>query len=124
MFRSNLVLLARCLFYGALLGGCYLAFSPGGTNLHAHFNDKLLHAAGFFVMMGLAHFAYPYSRRGFVIIGLALFGVFIELVQAYLPYRSFSLADWVADLVGIFMYQLLVMPWVTGFFSKYRYGLD
>jgi VanZ family protein len=44
---------------------------------------------------------------------LLLFGIFIEFVQSFTPYREASLGDVIADLIGILLFQL--------FFSIYRF---
>ncbi len=103
--------LNRIIFYSALLVGCLMAFTPGDMGLQPQFNDKLLHASGFFVMAFLSHLAHPNKNSLWLIFGLTLFGVVIELVQAYLPYRTFSLWDWFADILGLLLYfGLLAVP--------------
>lgn len=124
MFRSKVLVLSRLVFYSAIIGGCYLAFSPGGNTLHNHFNDKLMHAVGFFVMTGLAHLAHPQSWRKWPMLGLIVFGLAIELVQGYLPYRSFSMLDWAADILGIVAYLIVAQHVVSAILARYRYGLD
>lgn len=96
--------LFKIAFYMAIFIGCYMAFTPVEGGIQAKLNDKALHALGFFVMAIIAQLAHP--RTGFIILtlGLASFGLAIELVQAYLPYRSFSLLDWGADVLGVVIY--------------------
>lgn len=48
MSNPIVLLIFRVCFYGALMAGCVLAFSPLDRALHANFDDKLLHYAGFF----------------------------------------------------------------------------
>lgn len=123
MLRSKRVWFFRLMFYAVLIAGCVLAFAPANQTLHAQFNDKLLHAVGFFCIAISAHFAHPNAKAVFPVMGLALFGLMIEVVQAYLPYRSFSWADWVADLVGIFLYYYIAARLITvPLFRRYKYG--
>ncbi|MCP3674973.1 MAG: VanZ family protein, partial [Gammaproteobacteria bacterium] len=70
-------------------------------------NDKVAHAVTFSVLA----FLYSHTlgkKYGFqAIVLLAGFGILIELIQYFLPWRSFSWLDWVADLVGIFVYEII-----------------
>ncbi|TNC81828.1 MAG: teicoplanin resistance protein VanZ [Oleiphilus sp.] len=122
MRLSRAELVSRIVFYSALICGCVLAFSPGGNALHQHMNDKLLHGAGFVVMAFLAHAAHPHARILYPFIGLIFFGLLIELVQAFLPYRSFSVGDLLADIAGLAVYHVLFRSTVTAAFASYRYG--
>jgi VanZ family protein len=70
-------------------------------------NDKVDHATAFFVLALLADFSRPRERYS---IGLAAsllgFGLLIEVVQYFIPYRTFSLFDLTADAVGLALYAL------------------
>ena len=81
-----------------------MAFTPVEGGIQAKFNDKALHALGFFVMAISAQLAHPKTSFIILTLGLAFFGFAIELVQAYLPYRSFSMWDWAADALGVLVY--------------------
>lgn len=94
----------KVLFYLSLIGGCVIAFSPAEAGLQPQLNDKFLHVVGFCVMGLFCHLAHPNAAFWKQIIGLSVFGLGIELVQAYLPYRTFSLLDWVADISGLLIY--------------------
>ena len=115
MRRFNRVWLFRLCFYVALVGGCVLAFGPAQQGLHAQWNDKVQHALGFFIMALLAYQAHPRARSMVIILGLSLFGLALECVQAYLPHRQFSWLDWLADIAGVLSYVLLafLMSWLT-----------
>jgi VanZ family protein len=64
--------------------------------------DKAQHAIAFFVLMLLV---LPAHRRHVSIITLAcllcLYGVLVEVGQWFVPNRSFSVLDMVADSVGV-----------------------
>jgi VanZ family protein len=96
--------LFKIAFYMTIFMGCYMAFTPVEGGIQTKFNDKVLHAVGFFVMAIMAQLAHPKTRFMILSIGLACFGFAIELIQAYLPYRSFSMWDWSADVLGIAVY--------------------
>lgn len=123
MRPSKAEIASRILFYSALVLGSALAFSPSGNALHQHMNDKLLHGIGFVIMAFLAHAAHPRAKTIYAVLGLVLFGFLIELVQAFLPYRSFSLWDLLADVIGLGVYHLALRPIVHAAFANYRYGL-
>lgn len=99
--------LFKVIFYFALVAGCYLAFSPVEGSFQAKFNDKALHFMGFFVMSLCAQLAHPTARFTILALGLISFGLLIELIQAYLPHRSFSLWDLAADAVGVGCYFII-----------------
>jgi VanZ family protein len=102
--------LFKVIFYLALATGCYLAFTPLEQSFQTKFNDKLLHFAGFLVMACCAQLAHPRVRYRFLASGLIVFGLAIEIVQAYLPYRSFSWWDWGADALAVVLYFMLIAP--------------
>ena len=81
-----------------------MAFTPVDGGIQAKLNDKALHALGFFSIAISAQLAHPKTSFVILTIGLCLFGFAIELVQAYLPYRSFSMWDWGADVLGVLVY--------------------
>jgi len=81
---------------------------PAATDV----NDKFAHLASFFVLSLLADLAFP--KRGFdwlIWTPLIAYGLLIEIIQYYIPYRSFSLLDWAADSGGILLYGLAVL-WI------------
>lgn len=77
---------------------------PQGVNV----NDKLIHAVvffGFAVLVDLAS-----SRKPFWLwkgLPLLAYGVGIEVMQYFTAFRSFSVADIVADFAGILVYLLI-----------------
>ncbi len=97
LFRGAL-LLAVC-----LIG--YLAFTPVVHSGAVQVWDKLNHAAAFYVLALLLDFSQPRMRFG-AAKGLALlaYGVTIEAVQYFLPYREASVGDLLADAIGVFAY--------------------
>ena len=72
-------------------------------------NDKLAHFLAFAVLGGLADFSFP--RSGFAgtkVLGLLGYGLAIEILQYFIPARSFSLLDLAADGAGLAAYALLI----------------
>jgi VanZ family protein len=73
-------------------------FLPSGINIW----DKLSHSIAFAALALSAALGWP--ERDFfrsVLLPLLLFGVFIEVIQYFIPGREFSLLDMLADVVGI-----------------------
>lgn len=103
-------LLIRVALVSALLLVLYLCTSPGEYDLAKSVNDKLSHAVAFLILSLLADFSFPETGFSRVKIApLLAYGILIECIQYFLPYRSFSLLDIVADIGGILAY-LLILP--------------
>lgn len=105
--NSVSIILARLAFVFALIASCVLAFTPADRYLQAQVNDKLLHFSAFVVLALMARAAFPLAPALILAVCLALFGGFIEVVQSYLPYRSFSWLDLLADTAGVIFYFIL-----------------
>ena len=116
------ILLNKIVFYTAVIAGCVIAFSPAEAGLQPALNDKFLHTTGFMIMAFLSHLAHPYLKKRYLILGLIVLGFLIEAVQAYLPYRDFSLWDWCADILGVVVYfQLCAIPLNHFFFNATKH---
>ena len=63
-------------------------------------SDKLNHFIAFFIYPVLLKLSYKKGYFETIVLSL-LFGIFIEAVQYFLPYRSGEIPDLVADFVGI-----------------------
>ena len=97
LFRAWLVV--------AIIGCSYLAFTPIPVPLVQHVWDKAKHAAAFVTLAILADFSFPRSGFGLRKAGALLaYGIFIEVVQYFLPYRTAEVLDVVADAVGLLCY--------------------
>jgi len=95
-------------FFAALIVISVLALVPlEDTSLTTGW-DKLNHVLAFAVLLFLLDSAYPSQRLWQLKIPVLLFYAFlIEVIQAFIPYREFSLLDIVADVVGLGLYLLL-----------------
>jgi VanZ family protein len=70
-------------------------------------NDKVKHVLAFYVLAFLADYSAPnvsFNRNKVVMI--LGYGLLIEVIQYFLPYREFSLFDLAADGIGIAAYAL------------------
>lgn len=98
--------LFKALFLSALVAGTVLALIPSSGGGIEHM-DKVMHLSAFFSLAMLLDNA---SLRRFwqwkapLLLG---YGALIEVLQAFVPWRSFSVADWVADALGIALYWLV-----------------
>ncbi|WP_380675893.1 VanZ family protein [Salinigranum sp. GCM10025319] len=66
--------------------------------------DKVVHAASYAVVAGLAAASRDWRRRGLAVLGIvvavAVFGAGVEVAQSFVPGRTMSGADAVANAVG------------------------
>ena len=88
-----------------------------GTSDSAPGSDKSLHFIGFFILSLLLIFTFKNytAKRVYLksLIVAIIIGILIEIIQLFIPERSFSLLDLAADLGGIFL--AMVLAWT---FSK------
>jgi VanZ family protein len=89
----------------ALLLISYLVFSRPNYPQVVPNLDKIGHLGSFFCLALLTYLAFEPKWYTLTSI-LALYALFIELVQARLPYRSASTADFIADMAGILLFYL------------------
>ncbi|MDD5393501.1 MAG: VanZ family protein [Thiothrix sp.] len=88
--------------------GLVLALLPmDGMGLEFNNRDKLAHAAAFFGFAFLLDLATLRSFWYWKAPLLLSYGAVIEILQAFTPWRSFSVADWAADALGILLYWLV-----------------
>jgi VanZ family protein len=91
----------------ALIAITYLAVTGDPPAAIEGVNDKSGHLLAFYVLALLTDFSFPYSRyRIHKIVPLVGYGLLLEITQYYLPGRSFSLLDMIADAAGLFLYRL------------------
>ena len=104
--RSRIVAIARVLLVLAVLFTMYEMIIPDPVPAPRMVNgDKLLHGLAFFVLTLLTDMSFPPVRLLVKkLLFLVAFGVLIECVQAYLPWRSADIADFLADCAGIACY--------------------
>lgn len=72
--------------------------------------DKAEHAITFAALMLLAWtaFQHRYSQK-ILAFSLIAYGIAIECIQYFIPSRSFSVLDMVADSTGVFFILLLIL---------------
>lgn len=89
----------------------YLATAPLDAVPLLSLGDKVLHAAAFLLLAALLDYSFPASAfTGAKISTLLVYGIAIEITQHFLPFRSFSLLDWLADAGGVSLYVVAATP--------------
>ena len=104
-WRRNWRLLLLCL----LAAVSWFAFVPSTPDDALPQLDKVRHLLAFASLALVAALGWPPAPRTstLITVGLLAYGLFIELMQTQLPTRTGSLADWLADGVGIGLGLLL-----------------
>lgn len=98
----------RAAFAVALVAITRLATIPIHAEPLFALSDKVAHVAAFVLLAFLIDHAWPQS--GFdrtKIAPLLAYGLLIEVIQHFLPYRLFSVLDFVADGVGVAAYAVV-----------------
>ncbi|MFN4088781.1 MAG: VanZ family protein [Alphaproteobacteria bacterium] len=99
---SRVRLLARIVFAIGAVVVLVGSLTPAADMPEIGVSDKLQHFGAYAALAFVAVLAWP-SRQplGLVLIGLAVAGPVIELLQLLVPGRSASVVDAVADVVGV-----------------------
>jgi len=107
--RKEIVLFFRVSFISALTITTYLTMTFVEYSVAENISDKLSHAIAFLMLSLFLDFSFPSSEFDWKkYLPLFLYGVMIECVQYFLPYRSFSLLDMLADALGIITYVIIL----------------
>ena len=96
----------------------WMTLNPSPGPITESVNDKLAHMLGFLVLAFLVHGSWPDREFGWKqILPLIAYGLAMETLQHFIPNRSFSLLDLVADIGGIVLY-LLMIPLISRILGK------
>ena len=91
---------AKILFYGLLTVITWLAVTPLHVpQVDPDWGDKVNHAAAFGMLFFVG--CYAYRKALYLWFGLIAYGIFIEILQSFLPFRTASAEDVAADIAGI-----------------------
>jgi len=98
----------KVIFFLTVIVILYKALMPSGEPFfHFRHADKFLHASAFFVLSFLLNrSSSSIEKRLRNMLSLLAFGILIEILQSFTGYREVSALDVLADLVGIFLFQL------------------
>lgn len=90
-----------------------------------NFNDKLNHIISFVILAFLLEKAYNIKNIWLNASFLLCIGAFIEVYQLFfVPGRSFSLKDFLADIIGVSAYLILKKAYVYKVERKKVYKID
>ena len=102
------VIIFRILLVVSLLLITYLATIELELTVMTSIDDKFGHVLAFFFLAFLIDYSFPARRFNLTkIVPLLLYGIVIEVIQYFIPYRMFSLLDLLADGIGVMIYALL-----------------
>ncbi len=96
-----------------------------------HFQDKLIHAAAYFVMAVFSWRAFrhviikPQSLTVLAVMFCSLYGVSDEWHQSFVPGRTTSIGDWLADTIGAVMAMAGLLKfnvWIAPFSSRQSFN--
>lgn len=77
--------------------------------------DKLYHFSAFFVLSNMLALGWQRLNPMQLFSGLLIYAALTEILQHFIPGRSFSVMDWVADgmgvVAGILLCQILLRRW-------------
>ena len=97
----------KALFFTALITIEYLATTSSSIPVVEHIWDKANHFIAFSTLYILLSLAYKHTTLIQKFIILITFGIQIEIVQAFLPAREFSILDIFADSIGIIIGEIV-----------------
>ena len=96
-------------FMVSILAISWLAIAePASFSSKGLIDDKILHFLCFAYLTIIFKFARFTDQDFWVYVIVLGYGILIEIVQMYIPYRSFEFFDILADLMGIFCASLLL----------------
>jgi VanZ family protein len=96
-------------FVTSILTISFLALiEPASFSSQSLINDKILHFLCFAYLTILCKFARFFDQDIWVYVIVLGYGILIEIVQLYIPHRSFEFLDILADLIGIFFASLFL----------------
>ncbi len=102
--RTNIITF-RLALVTTLIVVIHLATTPQDYPVVNDINSNVNHFMAFCVLALLCDFSFPKNKFGIAkILPLFGYGILIECIQYFLPYREFSLLDLLVDAAGIAVY--------------------
>jgi VanZ family protein len=117
-YDFNKPLLLKVLFVLSVTFASFLFLKQGGhSGVNFQHADKVGHFLIFFSLALLLDFSFKFSVIKSLII-LSIYGVLIEVMQSFLPYREASAGDILADVLGVVIYLVLFRKLIQSKFNK------
>jgi len=101
---SNNKNIFRAMFFTALVICSYLFFSQQNVPSDIAHSDKYGHILVFFVLSLLLYLSWHKSVLVQVVL-LTSYGIAVEVIQSYIPYRSGGIDDVIADVIGVALFH-------------------
>ena len=106
--NTKTILFFRIALFVSAFVMLYFTTTASEPDIAQSINDKLSHGLTFLLLSLLADFSCPEGKFTFRKVSpLVAYGVLIECIQYFLPYRSFSVLDILADIAGIALYAMV-----------------
>lgn len=114
------VIVFRISLAAALAGITILATTPLSYPVVSDVNDKFNHLLAFFVLSLLTDASFPGKKFNLaMLLALMAYGLSLEIIQHFLPYRMFSLWDAGTDAAGIGLYKIVSLLLRKGIGTHY-----
>ena len=102
---SRKIVVFRAMLLTALIAITHLATTSEQYPVAEDIGDKANHVMAFYALALLLDFSFPDRKFGLAKVSALLgYGLAIEFIQYFLPYRSASLYDLAADTAGLLVY--------------------
>jgi len=112
---AKILFRAIFIFWAMAVAGLSVISYPGSKDLLMAFkltrSGFVVHGIAYFLGISLCYFSFNKKNISFVFrAGLLvfLFGVVLEVIQFYLPYRTFNVYDIVGNGIGILLFGVLI----------------
>ena len=102
--------------WALVLSVVYLSLAPVAIDTGVQQGDKLLHVSAYGpLMLWFANLYETLARRRMLAAALVAMGVALEFIQGWTGYRTFEVADMLADAVGVAAGWALAPPRLPNF---------
>ena len=114
---------ARTLFFVGVIAVAWLSLAPQDAVPEIDLWDKLQHFVAYAVLAFCGGFAFSPGRSELAVsILLVAYGCILELAQVYIPGRSGTIEDALADGLGVMIGMAIVRVWRWRFSSTIAAG--
>ena len=86
----------------------FLSFQDTEVQSIANLSDKFLHFSCFLYLTIMSWLSRIFYKELWLYVIVLAYGILIEIVQIYIPYRSFEFLDIFADFLGILAGSFLI----------------